>query len=707
MGSQARDKKPMGAKPTNLQLSKGIGASRTLRQVGKIQGREWWLWSFAVTITLLLTLALISFSLPRFHTLADESYWFNLGQAVRALAGLVLLFDIYTMYQQIQIHRVRRELAERDELFRLISENAADMIALVDLEGHRLYNSPAYEKVLGYSPEQLSSTSAFEQIHPDDRERVKQAAGKARLTGVGQRLEYRILHRNGSWRVLESIASAVKNENGETEKLVIVNRDITERKRAEEMLAHSAFHDALTNLPNRALFLDRLQHAFVLAKRHANYQFAVLSIDVDEFKVFNDSVGHRQGDELLIEIGKRLAASLRHNDTVSRSLPSESSGSSSDDDTLARVGGDEFTVLLEDIHDPSDAIRVAERLQSELGAPFSLNTQDIVLSASMGIAFCTPSCSKAEDLLRDADIAMYRAKQRGKARYEIFDTAIHGSALHRLKLETDLRKAVERKEFRLHYQPIVSLKTGEVTGFESLVRWQTPEGLLLPGQFIHVANETGLIIPINRAGLREACHQLQSWCGEFPSGPPFSMSLNVSAREFAQPDLARDVELVLQQTGLEPSVLQFEIMETVVMEDAERASEVFSQLKALGVRLSIDDFGTGYSSLSRLQQFPVDTLKIDRSFISKMDSDNETREIVRIILMLAHSLGLKVVAEGTETAAQVEQLRNLNCEFAQGYFFARPAGHESVQKLLAKLKQDYGRTAFELDRPRERHATAR
>jgi PAS domain S-box-containing protein len=696
----------MVAKPINLQLGNGTSAARTPRQVRKIQGREWWLWSFAVTITLLLTLALISFSFPRFHTLADESYWFNLSQAVRALAGLVLLFDIYTIYQQVQIHRVRRELAERDELFRLISENAADMIALVDLQGRRLYNSPAYEKVLGYSPDQLSSTSAFEQIHPDDRERVKQAAEKARLSGVGQRLEYRILHRNGSWRVLESIASAVKNERGETEKLVIVNRDITERRRAEEMLAHSAFHDALTNLPNRSLFLDRLQHAFALAKRHANYQFAVLSIDVDEFKMFNDSVGHRQGDELLIEIGKRLASSLRHNDTVSRLLPSESSESSSGDDTLARVGGDEFTVLLEDIHDPSDAIRVAERLQSALGVPFALNSQDIVLSASMGIALFTASCSKAEDLLRDADIAMYRAKRRGKARYEIFDTAIHGSALHRLKLETDLRKGVERKEFRLHYQPIVSLKTGEVIGFESLVRWQTPEGLLLPGQFIQVANETGLIIPINRAGLREACHQLQAWCARFPSGPTFSMSLNVSAREFAQPDLASDIALVLQQTGLEPHVLQFEIMETVVMEDAERASEVFSQLKALGVRLSIDDFGTGYSSLSRLQQFPVDTLKIDRSFISKMDTDTETREIVRIILMLAHSLGLKVVAEGTETAAQVKQLCDLNCEFAQGYFFARPADQESIQSLLTNLQQGHGSVSFELDRPRERQATA-
>jgi len=677
----------------------------TSRQIRGIQGREWWLWSFTVTITLLLTLALASFSFPGLHILDDESYWFNLAQGVKALAGLVFLFDIYIVYQQIQIHRVRRKLAERDELFRLISEHAADMIALVDMEGRRLYNSPAYEKVLGYSAAQLSSTSGFEQIHPDDRERVRQAAEKTRITGMGQKLEYRILHSDGSWRVLESIASAVRNEKGETEKLVIVNRDITQRKRAEEMVVHSAFHDALTNLPNRALFLDRLQHAFALAKRLANYQFAVLSIDLDEFKMFNDSVGHRWGDELLIEVGKRMGTSLRSNDTVSRPLTNVRD-SAPIGDNLARVGGDEFTVILENIQDPADAIRVAQRLQKEIGVPFALNEQEIVVSASIGIALFTSSCIKAEDLLRDADIAMHRAKRRGNA-HEIFDLALHGSALTRLRLETDMRKGVERKEFLNHYQPIVSLKTGEVIGFESLARWQTSDGLLLPGRFIQAANDTGLIIPINRAGLREACHHLQSWCALFPAVPKLSMSLNVSAREFADPDFASDIAMVLRQTGVEPSSLQFEIMETVVMEDARRASEVFSQLKELGVRLSIDDFGTGYSSLSRLQQFPVDTLKIDRSFVCKMDSDKETLEIVRIIVMLAHSLGLKVVAEGTETAAQVEQLRNLNCEFAQGYFFARPGDHESVQTLLEKLQREQGSPSFRLEGPRGQYATTR
>ena len=270
----------------------------------QIEGREWWLWGFAVAVTLALTLGIVSFTFPWFHFESDSSYWFDLREWVRGLAGLVLLFDLYTIYQHFQLQRIRRQLAERDQLFQLISENAADMIALVDGEGRRLYNSPAYEKVLGYSAEDLKNTSSFDQIHPDDRPRVLQAAEKARTSGRGERVEYRILHKDGSWRTLESTASAIRNGKGETEKLVIVNRDITERKRAEELLVHNAFHDGLTNLPNRALFLDRLQHALTLSKKHSNYMFAVLLIDVDEFKVINDSLGHTAGDELLIQIGR-------------------------------------------------------------------------------------------------------------------------------------------------------------------------------------------------------------------------------------------------------------------------------------------------------------------------------------------------------------------------------------------------------------------
>ncbi len=649
----------------------------------RIEGREWWLWGFAVAVTLALTLGIVSFTFPWFNRDADASYWFDLREWVRGLAALVLLFDFYAVYQNLQLHRIRRQLAERDQLFQLISENAADMIALVDGDGRRLYNSPAYQKVLGYSPEELRATSSIEQVHPDDRPRVLQAAENARLSGQGERAEYRVRHKDGSWRTLESTACAIRNAKGETDKLVIVNRDITERKRAEEMLVHNAFHDGLTNLPNRALFLDRLQHALTLSKKHSNYKFAVLLIDVDEFKIINDSLGHAAGDELLIQIGQRLKRAVRRADTVSRPRVNEVPEKTPNDDTLARLGGDEFTILLDDIRDPIEAVRVAERVQAELTTPFVVNKQEIVVSASIGIASSISPHTQAEDLVRDADIAMYRAKRSGKARCEVSDTAMHANAVKRLRLETDLRKALDQGEFRVHYQPIMSLQTGKITGFEALTRWQRPEGLLPPMEFIGVAEEIGLIIPMNQQLRREACQHLRSWQSQFPSNPPLTMSVNITAKEFVHPDLAKEIRKCLTQTGVDPGCLQLEIVETIAMGDAEKSGQVLAQLRALGVRLSIDDFGTGYSSLSRLRRIPVDTLKIDRAFILHMDSDPESREIVRTIIMLAHNLGLKVVAEGTETEEHVNLLKLLSCEMAQGYFFSRPADDQAMSNLLA------------------------
>ena len=652
-------------------------------QMRQIEGREWWLWGFAVAVTLALTLGIVSFTFPWFRWDRDASYWFDLREWVRGLAALVLLFDFYTIYQHFQLHRIRRQLAERDQLFQLISENAADMIALVGSDGRRLYNSPAYQKVLGYSPEDLKSSSSFDQIHPDDRPRVLKAAEQARLTGHGEPMEYRIRHKDGSWRTLESTSSPIRNAKGQTDRLVIVNRDITDRKRAEELLAHNAFHDGLTNLPNRALFLDRLQHALTLSKRHANYKFAVLLIDIDEFKIVNDSLGHPAGDELLIKIGQRLKDAVRRADTVSRPRGNGLVDKPANDDTLARLGGDEFTILLDDIRDPIEAVRVAERVQAELATPFVVNQQEIVISASIGIAASTSPHTQAEDLLRDADIAMYRAKRAGKARCEVSDTAMHEAAVKRLRLETDLRKAFEQGEFRVFYQPIVSLQTGKITGFEALTRWQRPEGIVPPIAFIAVAEEIGLIIPMNRQLRREACLQLQSWQSEFPATPPLTMSVNITPKEFAQPDLASEIGKTLAEIGFDPGCLQLEIIETIAMGDAEKSGQVLAQLNALGVRLSIDDFGTGYSSLSRLRRIPVDTLKIDRAFIMNMDSDPENHEIVRVIIMLAHNLGLKVVAEGTETEEHLRLLKQLNCEMSQGYNYSRPADAQAMLKLLA------------------------
>jgi len=652
--------------------------SPSIRQV---EGQEWWLWGFAVVVTLVLTFGILSLTFPGFH-LTGSFYSLNLKEWVRGLAALVLLFDIYTVYQRWQLQCMRRRLAERDELFQLITENAADMIAVVDGEGKRIYNSPAYERVLGYSPEDLAGTSGIEQVHPEDRERVMAAGEKARATGRGERLEYRIRHKDGNWRVLESTASALPSEDGSVDRLVIVNRDITERKRAEGLLTYRAFHDGLTNLPNRALLLDRLQRAIAVSRRHTDFKFAVLFIDIDEFKVINDSLGHAAGDDLLVQIALRLSVSLRGADTIVRGLARAESDLLSSDSTLARPGGDEFVVLVEELHDASDAFRISERIRERLALPFSVSGHPIVVTASIGIAFSTGALTEAQDVLRDAEIAMYRAKHAGKARVEVFDNAMHASAVKRLQLETDLRKALETDELRVYYQPLVEVKTGRIIGFEALSRWQRPQGMVMPGEFIPVANETGLILPINRKLMQEACQQILNWNSLFPNDPGFSVNVNITDKQFADPELASQIEDVLKVTGLNPALLDLEITENIAMSDAERSGIALRELKALGVRLSIDDFGTGYSSLCRLRQFPVDTLKIDRSFVSKMDQNRETQEIVRIIVTLAHNLGLGVVAEGIEDQQQLDMLRDLGCEFGQGYLFSKPASPDVIERLI-------------------------
>src|SRR5258708_7976674 len=488
-------------------------------------------------------------------------------------------------------------------------------------------------------------------------------------------------HKDGTWRILESSASPIQNTQGEIDRLVIVNRDITERKRAEEKLAHSSFHDGLTDLPNRALFVDRLQHAVIRAGRHSDYKFAVLFVDIDEFKVVNDSLGHAAGDELLIQIAKRLVECFRETGTIGRS---GGIGSRPGDDGLARLGGDEFTVLLEDVFKPSDAIRVAQRIQEKLATPFEIKGQRIVIAASIGIASSSGAYGEAEEMLRDAVVGMYRAKRAGKARCEVFDPAMHSSAVRRLKLETDLRRGLERGELIVYYQPIVSLGSGRITGFEALSRWPHPDGMISPAEFIPVADETGLILPLNRAVVLEACRQLRSWQSQFGCEPPLTMSVNISPKQFAQPELAKDIGELLKQTGIDPSTINLEIMETIAMGDADRALSVLSELKALGVRLSIDDFGTGYSSLSRLPRFPVDALKIDRVFISNMNSDHDSHEIVRLIIMLSHSVGLKVVAEGTETEEQIAELKRLNCEMSHGFLYSPPVDRKAAFGLLLR-----------------------
>jgi diguanylate cyclase (GGDEF)-like protein len=454
-----------------------------------------------------------------------------------------------------------------------------------------------------------------------------------------------------------------------TEQLAATNREleneVAERKLVEAQLLHNAFHDGLTGLANRALFMDHLKLALGRAGRLEDYQFAVLFLDLDRFKVINDSLGHMAGDHLLVEIARRLETAMRPGDTVSR------------------LGGDEFTILLDDLKDAGEAEAVAERLQRELAVTFRLGGHEVFTTASIGIALSATGYQRPGDILRDADTAMYHAKQLGKARHVVFDQAMHASAMDQLGLERDLRWAVERQELFLQYQPIVSLDTGSLRGFEALVRWQHPErGIIPPAKFIPIAEETGLIIQIGKWVLEEACRQMSEWQKLSPPDEPLPISVNLSGRQFLQPDLLAQIEDVLLKTGLEARSLKLEITETVVMENIETATRTLERLQALGVELSIDDFGTGYSSLSYLQRFPVSTLKIDRSFVSRITESDASAEIVRTIMNLAQHLGMDVVAEGVETEQQSMQLRALACEFGQGYYFSKPMDRDAAESLF-------------------------
>src|SRR5271165_4918581 len=571
-------------------------------------------------------------SRPGYHMI-EQGVWGLLG----VLAALVA-------YQQFRMYQLHQAAKHRDELFQIVTENAADMIALVDVKGRRLYNSPAYKRILGYSPAELSETSAFEQIHPDDRFKVLEAAQEARTSGFGKRLEYRIRHKDGKWRTLESIANTIRDENGEVVKLVIVNRDITQRKQAEEQLEHRTFHDALTGLPNRRLFLDRLQHLFERSKRNADYHYAVLFVDIDRFKTLNENLGHAAGDALIIEIGRRLSACLRHIDTTAR--PGRAPQA---DNAVSRFGGDEFAVLLDAVTEPSDAMRVAQRIQAAVAEPFEVAGQVLQASLSVGIAVSTKEHQRVEDLLQDADVAVRRAKGLGAGRCEVFDEAMHTGAVRRLRLESELKTAIDNRQFRVFYQPVINLDNKAILGFEALLRWQHPEhGLISPMKFLEVAEDSGLLVSIGRWLISEACQQLRAWQTKDRAIGPLQVSVNLSSRQLADNALVSDLRRILQETGLEPSSLQLELSEGVAMADARLSTSVFSQLRQLGVGIILDSFGTSRSSLSDLRHFPVDSLKIDRSLVGEILTNRAASDIVDLIVTLAHKLNLKVIAERSE-----------------------------------------------------------
>jgi diguanylate cyclase (GGDEF)-like protein len=458
---------------------------------------------------------------------------------------------------------------------------------------------------------------------------------------------------------------ATRFQGSKQVRVVVAHEDITPRKMAEEQLLHDAFHDSLTGLPNRALFMDRLRRAILRTKRHDSYRFAVLFLDLDGFKVVNDSLGHAMGDQLLIAIGQRLELGMRQGDT------------------LTRLGGDEFAILADDIRDVNDATLLAERVRDDLKAPFNLAGHEVFATASIGIALGTRDRQQPEDLLRDADTAMYRAKALGKERHVVFDQAMHTSVVERLRLETDLRRALERREFQVHYQPVCDLGTGRIAGFEALLRWEHAErGWTSPALFVPVAEETGLILPIGLWVLRAACQQLHEWQSRDVEHASLMMSVNISGKQLMETNIVEQIDQVLRETGVAPEHLKLEITESVIMEHPPSAADVLTQLKRRGIQLSLDDFGTGYSSLSYLHRFPLDVLKVDRSFVSRLDGEDGDPVIVQTIVALAHNLGMQVIAEGVESEGQVERLRAMGCQYGQGYYFSPPVDGESAGALL-------------------------
>jgi diguanylate cyclase (GGDEF)-like protein/PAS domain S-box-containing protein len=595
----------------------------------------------------------------------------GLSAFIIALPIVAIIFATYRSYRR-NIHeaeehakeqeRVSKHLMLREEHFRNAFDHAAGM-ALISPIGHWLQVNRALCQILGYTEDELLQKNFQELTHPDDLPddlvHVYQVLeGK---TKVVQR-EKRYLNRTGEeiW-VLQS-ASVVCSASGDPQHLILQIQDIRDRKEAEARFQHAALHDALTGLPNRTLLADRLRLAIARMNRSGVHQFAVLFLDVDRFKIVNDSLGHAFGDQLLIEMSRRLERCVRKMDTV------------------ARLGGDEFAVLLDGVTGPHEAIQTAERILESVSRPCELGDHEVVGSASIGIAFSQTGYQTPEDMLRDADTAMYRAKSNGKARYEVFDVKMHAHAVEALTLERELRHAINHGEIQVFYQAIVSLADNRLAGFEALARWDHPtRGYISPAAFIPIAEETGMIVTLGLFVLRTACQQLRKW---HAYDPTLGISVNVSGRQFADSGFVDRARRILEDSEVSPSSLRLEVTESVIMDKAEIAADALKSLKSLGVQLSIDDFGTGYSSLSYLHKFPFDILKIDQSFVSRMCLDQDSKAIAETILILARKLNKRAVAEGIEDEAQLVELKKLGCDFGQGYYFSRPVPAAEAEKLI-------------------------
>lgn len=556
-------------------------------------------------------------------------------------------------------------LSESESKFRSLIENMSEGLLQMDNDDTIMFTNIRFREMTGYSESELFGENAFNLLLDNEGREIVRQAKIRRQDGISESYELKLRTKTGD--IIWSLMGAVPifDSSGTIMGSMGVHTDITERKRAEEQLLFNAMHDNLTGLPNRALLLEHLRNALDRSVRYNDKSFAVLFLDFDRFKIINDSLGHMEGDKLLVLIARRLEAAVRSGDIV------------------ARLGGDEFTILLDNLTGMDEILHVVKRVQESLKSPFLLGEREVFISTSIGIAVSKSGYLRPEEVLRDADIAMYRAKTAGRSRYEVFNEEMHEQANYRLQLETEMRLAIERQEFRVHYQPIVELENGEIIGFEALIRWIHPvRGTISPLDFIPLAEENGLIVSIGDWVLYESCRQLYEWQQQNPANSELTVSVNLSSKQFLQDDLAGRVALILSETRLDARFLRLEVTESHVMESNQQAIEIMNRLRELGIKLSIDDFGTGYSNLSYLHRMPINYLKIDRSFVSRLQTNYENNEIVRTIVMLAKNLGFEVIAEGVETQEQAEQLKMLNCTFGQGYLFSKPLDASQIQALI-------------------------
>lgn len=597
-----------------------------------------------------------------FDAVRDEKRWSDETAGLLRIVGEIFV-------NALDRKKIDEALTDAKARYKNIFENAVEGIFQTSPSGRLFSVNPALARIFGYAnPADMEASvpDIASTLYADPRRRlefIRILEERATVTDF----ESQARRKDGSIIWISENARVVRKSDGKTDYFEGTVVDITERKRMEEQLVRGALYDVLTGLPNRSLIHELLGRALERARRRAGHIFTAMVLDLDRFKMVNDSMGHAQGDRLLVAFARRLAAFLPP------------------DATFGRLGGDEFCLLVEDIKDAAPATALADRVQEALSLPFDLEGREVYAAASIGIVVGTGQYAAAEEVLRDADTAMHRAKLAGKGRYEIFDASMHAKAVHLLTLETDLRKAVERNEFRLHYQPIVSLEDGSLTGFEALIRWKHPRlGMVSPMDFIPVAEDTGLIVPIGKWVLREACRQLTEWRRMMEGGRRLTMSVNISGKQLGGMDFVELIEGILLETRLEAACLKLEVTESAIMENPEMSAAILERLKGMGVHLSLDDFGTGYSSLSYLHRFPFHNLKIDRSFISKIEGGDKDEEIVRVINSLARNLGMDVVAEGIETQGQWDMLKKLDCGFGQGYFFSKPMEDEAARLLIER-----------------------